>query len=134
MHSKMQSTPAPRFVEQPITVPNFQSIEEAEAFLATLPVLLGRGEIDSQSALELSQLIRNWIVSKHDSTELELKVAQHGGIGETRITIRGGLPQLPGCESMIMPALNGHDIDGHVLPAPQTESPTPQQEAEDADS
>src|SRR6516225_1869016 len=37
MHSKMQSTPAPRFVEQPITVPNFQSIEEAEAFLATLP-------------------------------------------------------------------------------------------------
>jgi hypothetical protein len=51
MHSKMQSTPAPRFVEQPITVPNFQSIEEAEAFLATLPVLLGRGEIDSQKRL-----------------------------------------------------------------------------------
>ena len=117
MHSKMQSTPAPRFMEQTITVPNFTSIEEAETFLASLPMLLGSGQIDSQSALELSTLIKNWISAKFDHEELQMKLAAHGGYAEQRITINGGLPPLPGT-NITMPVLNGADIDGHALPPP----------------
>jgi hypothetical protein len=50
----MQNTAAPRFVHQPFAVPDFKQIEEAENYLASLPLLLGRGELDSQTALELS--------------------------------------------------------------------------------
>jgi hypothetical protein len=45
LHSKMQSTPAPRFVDQSFAVPDFKQIEEAENYLASLPLLLGRGEL-----------------------------------------------------------------------------------------
>jgi hypothetical protein len=34
MHSKMQSTPAPRFVEEVVVVPDFLTIESAEDYLA----------------------------------------------------------------------------------------------------
>ena len=54
LHSKRSTVPAPRFVPEPITVPNFASIEEAENYLASLPIMLGKGELDSQTALELS--------------------------------------------------------------------------------
>src|SRR5215813_7051701 len=107
MHSKMQSTPAPRFVEELVVVPNFLSIEQAEDYLKQIPVLLGRGEIDSQTALELSTLVRNWILSIHARSELELKKISVDGPQEQTITIRGGLPVLPGCENLIMPQLNG---------------------------
>jgi hypothetical protein len=134
-HSKRSTAPTPRYIEEPVVVPQFTSIEQAEEYLASLPVLLGKGELDSQTALELSQLIRNWISAKFDHEELQLKIAQHGGYGETRITVTGGLPTLPGCENMILPQINGnrHEIDAiPALAEPQTESPA-QQEAQDAD-
>src|SRR5262245_65784824 len=59
-HSKMASVPAARYVEDHVVVPDFPTIESAEDYLKTIPVLLGRGEIDSQTALELSTLVRNW--------------------------------------------------------------------------
>jgi hypothetical protein len=126
-HSKQSTTPAPRFIPEPITVPNFQTIEEAENYLASLPVLLGKGEIDSQSALELSTLIKNWISAKFDHEELQLKLAAHGGPAQQIIHIEGGLPTLPGCENLIMPVLNGHQheidaINGEALPAPSEPS------------
>src|SRR6516164_6932318 len=96
MHSKMQSTPAPRFVEELVVVPDFTTIESAEDYLKTIPVLLGRGEIDSQTALELSTLVRNWILSIHARSELELKKISIDGPGEQTIHITGGLPPLPG--------------------------------------
>ena len=119
MHSKMQSTPAPRFVEELVVVPDFTTIESAEDYLKTIPVLLGRGEIDSQTALELSTLVRNWILSVHARSELELKKINVDGPGEQRIVIQGGLPQLPGCENLIMPQLDGKPTtNGHALAAP----------------
>jgi hypothetical protein len=133
-HSKQSTTPAPRFIPEPITVPDFTSIEQAEQYLASLPVLLGRGELDSQTALELSQLIRNWISAKFDHEELQLKLAQHGGYSETKITVTGGLPVLPGCEQMILPQLNGHKHEMDAIPAlaePQTDVPTPSPEQQD---
>jgi hypothetical protein len=120
MHSKMQSTPAPRFVEELVVVPDFTTIESAEDYLKTIPVLLGRGEIDSQTALELSTLVRNWILSVHARSELELKKINVDGPGEQRIVIQGGLPVMPGLEGVVMPQLNGHATNGHhaALAAP----------------
>jgi hypothetical protein len=118
-HSKQSTTPAPQFIPEPITVPNFASIEEAETYLASLPLLLGKGELDSQTALELSQLIRNWISAKFDHEELQMRLAAHGGYAEQRITIHGGLPPLPGT-NITMPVLNA-DIDGLALPPPSAQ-------------
>ena len=53
LHSKRSvAAPAPRYIDSPVQVPEFQSVDQAETFLASLPVLLGRGELDSQTALE----------------------------------------------------------------------------------
>jgi hypothetical protein len=61
LHSKRSTTPAPRFVPEPVTVPAFASIAQAEDYLASIPVALGKGELDSQTALELSTLTKNWL-------------------------------------------------------------------------
>jgi Bacterial extracellular solute-binding proteins, family 5 Middle len=123
MHSKMQSTPAPRFAEELIVVPDFPTVEAAENYLKEIPVLFGRGEIDSQTALELSQLIRNWILSIHARSELELKKITVDGPGEQVIKIQGGLPPLPGAEDLIMPQLNGHAVtNGHAALAAPTDA------------
>jgi len=38
---------------------------------------------------------------------------------DQRIVIQGGLPQLPGCENLIMPQLDGKPTtNGHALAAP----------------
>jgi hypothetical protein len=58
LHSKRGTAPAPRFLETPVEVPAFNTVQEAEAYLAHIPVLLGRGELDSQTALELSTLTK----------------------------------------------------------------------------
>ena len=47
------------------------------------PRALGPGEIDSQTALELSTLVRNWILSVHARSELELKKINIDGPGES---------------------------------------------------
>ena len=45
--------PVARSIPEQIEVPNFTSIDQGEEFLNDISVRLGRGEIDSQSALEL---------------------------------------------------------------------------------
>ena len=65
-------------------------------YLASLPALLGRGELDSQTALELSTLVRNWLSAIYERQEYDLRVANAGGAGEQIIHITGGLPPLPG--------------------------------------
>src|SRR6516162_4549930 len=114
LHSKMQSTPAPRFVEETIAVPNFTSIDHAEHYLSEIPILLGKGALDSQTALELSTVIGNWIASRRAGQELELKQLAQGAETEQTIHITGGLPELPGT-SVVMPLLNGHAPNGHAL-------------------
>jgi hypothetical protein len=130
-HSKRSTAPTPRYIEEPVVVPQFTSIEQAENYLAEIPRRVGQGELDFQSGLDLSTLTKNWIDAKYAREELQLKIAAHAGMGETRITVTGGLPPLPGCENMILPQLNGHghEIDAiPALPNAQTVSPTPQQE------
>jgi hypothetical protein len=124
LHSKRSvAAPAPRYIDSPVQVPEFQSVDQAETFLASLPVLLGRGELDSQTALELSTLTRAWISARHEREELQLKQIAQGGGGPLEIHIEGGLPPLPGTD-IIMPEINqganGHTID-HI-PAPAIEA------------
>jgi hypothetical protein len=121
LHSKRSTTPAPRFFPEPVTVPTFTSIEQAEDYLAQLPVLLGNCSLDSQSALELSTLVRNWIEAKHARTSVELKVSASGGLGDKIIRIEGGLPRLPGTRTIMPDLNNGHEFC-HELPAPEPQT------------
>ena len=96
VHSKRGTLPAPRFVPDQIEVPTFNTVQEAEAYLAHIPVLLGRGELDSQSALELSTLTKTWLDAIYAHQEYDLKLQAQGGGADTVIRIEGGLPALPG--------------------------------------
>jgi hypothetical protein len=132
LHSKRSvAAPAPRYIDSPVQVPEFQSVDKAETFLASLPVMLGRGELDSQTALELSTLTRAWISARHEREELQMKqIAQ--GHGVETIRIEGGLPPLPGTD-IIMPVidggLNGKTIDHEPRPAIEAaDQSTPAQE------
>jgi hypothetical protein len=125
LHSKRGTAPVPRLVDEPIPVPNFQSVAEAEDFLASIAKRSGAGELELQAAQDISNLVRNWIISKNDSTELELKVAAQGGTGRVVVEVIGGMPNLPGT-TILMPQLNGrHDIDGVALVTDQTSQPSP---------
>src|SRR6516162_4974038 len=96
-HPKLQATPTPRFVENPIDAPDFQHIDDAESFLARLPVLVARGQLDFQSAQELCAMTKLWIDSQNTRTELDLKAVNAGATEhEQIIKIEGGLPALPG--------------------------------------
>ena len=131
LHSKRSVAPTPRFVPEPIEVPAFTSITQAEDYLASIPVLLGKGEINSQSALELSTLTKNWLDAIYARQDYDLKLQAQGGGSEQTIHITGGLPPLSGCNIIGMggeehtPQVNGHS-NGHVIdheaPRPLTKS------------
>jgi hypothetical protein len=116
MHSKLGTVPAPRFLEIHIIVPTFTSTIQAEEYLNEIPQLLGRGEIDSQTAMELSTLVKNWIDSQYAREELNLKINPPEERDQT-IRVTGGLPALPGT-SIDMPVLNGHAVSEQLLSAP----------------
>jgi hypothetical protein len=138
LHSKRSvAAPAPRYIDSPVQVPEFQSVDQAETFLASLPAMLGQGQIDSQSALELSTLTRVWISARHEREELQLKLTAQGGAPNQLIRIEGGLPPLPGTD-VIMPEINvahnGHTLDleknsGTELPAPDADGSEPAPQA-----
>jgi hypothetical protein len=117
MHGKMGTIPAPRYVEQTFEVPSFQSIDQAEDYLAEIPQRVARGELDFQSALDFSNLVRNWVETKLAHTNTDLKVQAQGG-GDATIRIEGGLPQLPGTNINMTNKLvldhNGHDVIDHM--------------------
>jgi hypothetical protein len=115
-HSKQSPAPTPRYFEHPVTVPEFLTVEDAERFLASIPVLLGNQQLDSQSAMELSTLTRAWLSAKYERDEMKLKMAAANADPNPVITIRGGLPVMPGCEGVIMPQLNGHQVNDTTLP------------------
>jgi hypothetical protein len=124
-YSKRGTLPPARFVDDPIEVPDFNSVEEAEDFLASISKRAGAGELELQAALDISTLVRNWIISKNNSTEIQIKLQTAGGGGDKIIEIRGSLPALPGT-NITMPVLsNGHEIDGVVLVTDQTSQPSP---------
>jgi hypothetical protein len=119
MHSKMQSTPAPRFVEESFDVPTFTHLSDAEQFLARIAALVSSGELDIQTGLELSTLAKNWIDIQYAREELAIKQYNAGSTEhEQTIRIEGGLPALPGT-TITMPVLNGHAVSEQLLSAPK---------------
>jgi hypothetical protein len=138
-HPKLQAMPVPRFIDNPIDVPDFTSVEVAEAFLGKLTVLVARGELDFQSGLELSTMTQNWLATQISRATLDLKAqAQGTSDHEQIIRIEGGLPPLPGTNVNMgkEPSLNGHAalaaaIDDltkpAVLPAPASGDRSPVQ-------
>jgi hypothetical protein len=124
MYSKAGPLPAPRFIHDPLGVPQFQHVEDAEVFLSELPCRVDLGEIDIQFALDISLLVRNWIEAKRYGTDLEIKVANNGNGREQTIHISGGLPNLTGA-NILMPLIDGRTIDSVPVSssvAPTTES------------
>jgi hypothetical protein len=109
LHSKRGTVPAPRFLSDPVVVPSFTSVTHAEDYLASIPVLLGRGELDSQSALELSTLTKNWLDAIYAHQEYDLKLLASNGGTDIAIRIEGGMPALPGTNINMAkePSLNG---------------------------
>jgi hypothetical protein len=106
----------PRMMEVQVQVPNFQTIEEAEAFLIQITSLVGSGELGLQSALDLSTLVRTWISARHADAELEIKRANSGrNVGDSVIRIVGGLPRLPGTNITMPGDEPAHQYNGHAL-------------------
>ena len=96
LHSKRGTLPAPRFVEDPIQVPNFTSIQEALDFQAEITRRAAAGELELQISQDISNLVKNWVLSVTAQDELQLKIAKENPQGPQEITVRGGLPTLPG--------------------------------------
>jgi hypothetical protein len=119
-HPKLQSIPTPRFIDNPIDVPDFTSVEVARDFIATVTVRVARGELDFQSGQELIAMAKVWLDTMNDQSTLALKQISIDGPSDTTIRVEGGLPELPGT-NITMPMLdghNGHALDGHALAAP----------------
>ena len=88
-YSKRGTIQAPRFVEDAITVPEFKSVQEALDFLASISQRAGAGELELQSANDVSNLVRNWIMGVTAQDELQLKIAKENPQGPQEIHCRG---------------------------------------------
>jgi hypothetical protein len=88
LHSKCSALPPLRYLNIPISCPEFTSPQVAKDWLATLPVRVARGELDLDAAKELAQLTIAWLNSQLDTDKLRLQeltsgLTQH----ETKIII-----------------------------------------------
>jgi hypothetical protein len=117
LYAKRGAIPPPKYVELEIDVNEFTHVSDAENFLAKIALLVARGQLDIQSAQELSGLVKTWIDSQYQREELAYKLSPPETL-DTTIRITGGLPQLPGT-SIVMPVLDGKPVtNGHALAAP----------------
>ena len=87
-----------------VQVPVLSTIEQAEAFLATLAA---ENDLDP---VELAAMVRHWIESKRGGQELDIKRAPQL---PQQIQITGGMPDMPGT-SILMPMSNGH-LNGKAI-------------------
>src|SRR5262249_54897396 len=120
MHSKMQSTPAPRFVEELFPeIPEFTHLSDAEKFLARTTALVARGQLDIQTGLELTSIAKAWLDAQYAKEELAIKQFNSGTPEHEQTTrIEGGLRALPGT-NVTMPVLDGKPVtNGHALEPP----------------
>ena len=121
---KCGTIPAARFIPEPIEAPEFTHLSDAEAFLAKIAALVARGELDIQTGLELSSLAKAWIDAQYQREELQIKQFNSGTTEHEQVlTIRGGLPVMPGLEGVVMPAINSHPSNGHALAPPEPAVP-----------
>jgi hypothetical protein len=116
-----------KYVQTPIEVPDFASIEDAEAFLLLLAQRQAAQELDLDSVAAVSARVLDWVHSKRAGQELEIKrINATGDTGDQVIRIEGGMPQLPGTD-VIMPDqhLNGHHLELTAVVNPQASAQDP---------
>jgi hypothetical protein len=117
-YGKHGSIPVPRFIPNPIEMNEFTRISDAESFLTKIATFVAAGELDFQSALELSSIVKAWIDSQYQREELAVKQYNAGSTEhEQIIKVTGGLPPLPGT-NITFPVLNGHAVSEQLLTAP----------------
>jgi hypothetical protein len=119
LYPKRGAVPTPRYIDEPVQLPEPVTIEQANKNIAYISNLKAQGLIDLDFANSL--IADNTTIANNLIAEEELKFKlyppeQHDQV----IKIEGGLPRIPGAENLIMPQLNGHAThgNGHALAAP----------------
>src|SRR5262249_12111378 len=116
------SIPAPRYIDEPIQLPEPQTIEQANRNIACISNLKAQGLIDLDFANSLiadNTTIANNLIAEE---ELKFKISPPE-TRDTTITVVGGLPQLPGT-NITMPMLDGLATNGHAALAAPTDAVT----------
>jgi hypothetical protein len=123
VHPSLQAIPVPRYIERPINIPDFHTVEDATKYLGTIPGLIARGELDLDFAESITKGIVFWIQSQHSQSGLDLKAQAQGASDHDQIIrIEGGLPSLPGTNISMPPreVVNGkttYDLLEHQNPS-----------------
>jgi hypothetical protein len=138
-HPKLQALPTPRYIATPIDVPDFKTIDDAKQFLARIPALIARGELDLDFADSLTKSTVAWLQLQYAEMGIDLKAQAQGHTNhDTTIHISGGLPQILGTTIGGMekyPVVSNeliahneeriaHRKNGHALPDPLTLNPS----------
>src|SRR6516164_3288803 len=118
LYPKRGAVATPRYIDEPIQLPEPQTIEQANKNIAYISNLKAQGLIDLDFANSLiadNTTIANNLIAEE---ELKFKISPPE-TRDTTITITGGLPPLPGTR-IDMPMLDGHATNGngHAALAP----------------
>jgi hypothetical protein len=117
-HSKLGATPVlppPQYVEEAISLPRPDTIRQAYENIAYLTEMKSLGKLDIATADSLINDQKVILYALIDEAKL---LAAQGGSPEQVIRIEGGMDHSPwGGDNIIMPKLNGHEIDLQVTPA-----------------
>jgi hypothetical protein len=133
-HSKLGAIPVepePRFMGiDPEILSRIQepkSIEEVYGNIGYLSHLKANGTISIESADSLindQKIILSGMVD-----DIKIRVVNGATSQTQRIVIEGGLPQLPGCENLIMPPINEYPgdapLNGHATTVVDPQPPGP---------
>jgi hypothetical protein len=115
-YGKHGSIPPLRYIDEPVQLPEPQTIEQANRNIAYISNLKAQGLIDLDFANSLiadNTTIANNLIAEE---ELRFKI-NPPETRDTTIRIEGGLPALPGT-NISMPVLNGHAVSEQLLSAP----------------
>jgi len=115
-YGKHGSIPPPRYIDDPVQLPEPQTIEQANKNIAYISNLKAQGLIDLDFANSLiadNTTIANNLIAEEG---LRFKISPPE-TRDTTIRVEGGLPALPGT-TITMPVLNGHAVSEQLLTAP----------------
>src|SRR5215471_10791490 len=126
-YGKHGSIPPPRYIDEPVQLPEPTTIEQANKNIAYISNLKAQGLIDLDFANSLiadNTTIANNLIAEE---ELRYKISPPDQ-RDTTIRVEGGLPALPGTR-IDMPLANGHAVSEQLLSAPtdvvpQADQPT----------
>jgi len=116
LYPKRGAVATPRYIDEPIQLPEPQTIEQANKNIAYISNLKAQGLINLDFANSL--IADNTTIANNLIAEEELKFKIYPPeTRDTTITVVGGLPPLPGT-TITMPVLNGHAVSEQLLAAP----------------